>query len=127
MLALAEHTSHAQYIYKLNTVDGEGRDFLLYLLEHSCLISNNLRVQHKPFLPKPTSIFKHKLQYAGFEKCLSLHTWHPSSFNELSTPIKVKRKECDDYLHSCCFINRIFCSFPLIFSFLALHLPTLHK
>lgn len=48
----------------------------------------NLRVQHNPFLPNPTSIFKHKLQYAGFEKCLSLHTWQPSSFNELSTPFE---------------------------------------
>lgn len=51
--------------------------------------SRYLRTQQRPFLPRPTSIFRQRLQYAGLLKCFRRHTWMPSSFNVvLSTPAR---------------------------------------
>lgn len=55
--------------------------------------SRYLRTQQRPFLPRPTSIFRQRLQYAGLLKCFRRHTWMPSSFNVvLSTPAGGERE-----------------------------------
>lgn len=46
-----------------------------------------LRTQQSPFLPRPTNIFRQRLQYAGLLKCFRRHTCMPSSLSVvLSTP-----------------------------------------
>lgn len=49
------------------------------------------QTQQSPFLPRPTSIFRQRLQYAGLLKCFNLHRWFPSSFTWESRPRRTKR------------------------------------
>lgn len=49
------------------------------------------QTQQSPFLPRPTNIFRQRLQYAGLLKCFSLHRWFPSSFTLESRPRRTSR------------------------------------